>query len=283
MEDRGHDPWRRDLEHLNDGRYTARLYRRIKAVGRSLRVVKGRGGVASARTGRLTFLSVLGALTLATIGIFALLAVVPLAWERRAPACSALESLATRQAQGWRPQGSATNPALVLMPSSDLPNWLRCYVAYWRRLGVPSNIGPDWRRITGPMDTTVAAYLIGAGVVVGSLAGWALMRRRRSRGGGDDAFSVLGTDAKTVMARTAPPPVDLSKPITGDAAWRALRAHATDAAYRRAVETVRLRYQLVSNPMLLPNTLREVMDRTGLSFREAMLRVAEDDGVGIAR
>jgi hypothetical protein len=81
------------------------------------------------------------------------------------------------------------------------------------------------------------------------------------------------------MARVAPPPVDLAKPIAGEAAWRALRAHATDTAYLRAVETLRLRYQVVGDPMLLPNTLRTTMQRAGLSFREAVLRVAEDDGL----
>lgn len=105
------------------------------------------------------------------------------------------------------------------------------------------------------------------------------MRRRRFRCDGDDAFKALGTDAKTVMARIATAPVNLLKPITGEAAWKAVRAHATDAAYRRAAETVRLRYQIVSDPMLLPNTLREVMGRAGMGFREAMIRVADDDGV----
>ena len=58
-----------------------------------------------------------------------------------------------------------------------------------------------------------------------------------------------------------------------------MRSYANDAAYRRAVETLRLRYQVVSNPMLLSNTLREKMGRAGLSFREAVIRVAEDDGL----
>ena len=60
-----------------------------------------------------------------------------------------------------------------------------------------------------------------------------------------------------------------------------MRAHASDTAYRRAVETLRLRYQIVSNPMLLSNTLNETMRRGGLSFREAVLRVAEDDGLRV--
>lgn len=114
-------------------------------------------------------------------------------------------------------------------------------------------------------------------------------RGRRSRGDSEDAFSVLGIDAKTALARSAPtparhpPPVDLSKPIRGEAAWKAVRAYAKDTAYQRPAETVRLRYQLVGNQMLLPNALREIMGRSGVDFREAMIRMAEDDGIGGAR
>ncbi len=131
------------------------------------------------------------------------------------------------------------------------------------------------------MDPTTGWYLAGAGaalalVILVILKG----RRRQASDGTANAFKALGIDARTIAQRGASPPVDLSRPISGDAAWKAIRAHASDAAYRRAVETVRLRYQIVSNPMLLPNTLREVMQRSGMTFREAMLRVAESDGVG---
>jgi hypothetical protein len=105
-------------------------------------------------------------------------------------------------------------------------------------------------------------------------------RRRLGGSSADqDVFRALGIDAESALKRVAPPPVDLSRPITGDAHWRAIRAHVSDAAYQRAVETVRKRYQIVGNPMLLPNTLRETMARSGLTFREAMLRVAKDDGL----
>lgn len=40
---------------------------------------------------------------------------------------------------------------------------------------------------------------------------------------------------------------------------------------------MRNRYQVVSNPMLLSNTLRTAMERKGLSFRDAMICVAEND------
>jgi hypothetical protein len=105
------------------------------------------------------------------------------------------------------------------------------------------------------------------------------LRQRRPHDTAGDLFAALGTDAKSAKARVAAPPVDLSKPIAGDAAWQAIYAHAQDAAYRRAVETLRLRYQVVGNPMLLSNTLKATMQRAGLTFREAVLRVAEDDGL----
>jgi hypothetical protein len=106
---------------------------------------------------------------------------------------------------------------------------------------------------------------------------WLLQRRGRSAEG--DLFRALGTDQQAALARVAAPPVDLSRPIAGEAAWARIRAHAADAAYQRAVETLRLRYQVVGNPMLLSNTLTATMQRAGLSFREAVLRVAEDDGL----
>jgi hypothetical protein len=121
-----------------------------------------------------------------------------------------------------------------------------------------------------------AVFALGAFAAV--LLAFAVWRsgRRKAR---QDVFSLLGTDPKAARKRTASAPVDLSKPIKGETDWRAIRGHARDAAYQRAVETVRNRYAVVSNPMLLPNTLRTTMDRWGLSFRDAMLRVAEDDGL----
>lgn len=93
-------------------------------------------------------------------------------------------------------------------------------------------------------------------------------------------FKILDDDAQSIIDRATPPPVDLSKPISGELSWNAIFLYAQDHRYQRAANTVRLRYQLVANPMLLPNTLREVMQRSDLGFREAMLRVAEDDGIG---
>jgi hypothetical protein len=123
-------------------------------------------------------------------------------------------------------------------------------------------------------------FLVAGGVLMA--AAIYLIWRRRSRGHGahQDAFQALGIDPRAVRNRVAPPPVDLSQPITSEGQWRAIRAHASDAAYQRAVETVRARYQLASNSMLLSNTLRETAARRGLTFREAMLRVAENDGLG---
>lgn len=100
------------------------------------------------------------------------------------------------------------------------------------------------------------------------------MARRRP-----NALDLLGIDRAAALARLRPPPVDLSQPIAGTRAWRAIAAHAPDPAYRRAVETVRLRYRIIGDPMLLPRTLEETMRRAGLTFREAMIRVALDDGL----
>lgn len=93
-----------------------------------------------------------------------------------------------------------------------------------------------------------------------------------------DAASVLGLSRAELLKRVAPPPVDLSRPISDEPAWASIRAHAADPAYRRAVEALRGRYQFAP-PMLLANTLRELMERKGLSFREAVLQAAADDGL----
>lgn len=127
------------------------------------------------------------------------------------------------------------------------------------------------------MPDPIALVAAGLGFAAIALLIWRLRQRGVSSEG--DLFRALGTDRKAALARVAQPPVDLSTPILGDAAWGALRAHASDAAYLRAVETLRLRYQMVSNPMLLSNTLRQTMQRAGFTFREAVLRVAEDDGL----
>lgn len=103
-------------------------------------------------------------------------------------------------------------------------------------------------------------------------------RRRAGAAHGPDAFSLLGTKAADALARVAPPPVDLARPITTEAQWRAIRAHVQDARYRDAVDRVRARYRF-ADPMLLPNALRTTIDKSGLSFREAMIEVAEDDAL----
>ena len=77
------------------------------------------------------------------------------------------------------------------------------------------------------------------------------------------------------VART---PVDLTKPITS-AGWQAIRRHASDPVYRKAVEIVHNDYRFVPNPMLLSNTLRRTMSQFNLTFRETMLRVAKDHGI----
>ena len=125
------------------------------------------------------------------------------------------------------------------------------------------------------LDPLVLLASAGALALV-ALMVWLWTRRQRA---GDDVFSIIGTSQEAAKARIKAPPVDLTQPIASTAQWRAMQSHADDAAYRRAVETLRLRYQLVNNPMLLPNTLRETMSHAGHSFREAVIRVAEDDGL----
>jgi hypothetical protein len=114
------------------------------------------------------------------------------------------------------------------------------------------------------------------------VAAAAMLWRLRARSGRDQSenvFELLGTQPEAALARVAPPPVDLSRPIGSPDQWRAIRNHARDAQYRSAVETVRARYTLVSNPMLLSNTLRTTMSQSGMSFREAVIKVAKDDGL----
>lgn len=283
MENRGHDQWRRRLEALNKGLTPEQP---VAALMDSPEPPPG-PQYAPARQ-RSSLLAGLGLITLVGMLVIALLAAFPLAWERKAHPCSALESLMARQVYGWVPQTGTAAPSLVLMTNADLPGWFRCYVVYWRRLDVKPISGETLRRTMSGLDTSLAAYFLGGGLLLAALALFVRRRSRSSGGEAEEVFRLLGTDAKTAMARAvappaAPPPVDLSKPITGEAAWKAVRAYASDAAYQRAMETVRLRYQLVGNQMLLPNTLREAMGRSGLNFREAMLRVAEDDGVGRRR
>ncbi|HYF09284.1 MAG TPA: hypothetical protein VD970_16805 [Acetobacteraceae bacterium] len=128
------------------------------------------------------------------------------------------------------------------------------------------------------MDWLTLLALAGAGA--GSLtAALILLRRRSGRASTrDDVFTLLGTKPADALARVAPPPVDLGQPITTEAQWQAIRAHAGDAAFRNAVDQVRGRYRFAP-PMLLSNTLRTTMARSGLSFREAMIEVAKDDGL----
>ena len=124
-----------------------------------------------------------------------------------------------------------------------------------------------------------AVLLILAGLACAALALLVRQQSRRSEAARREMLRTLGLAPEEESAtRVEFPPVDLSRPIAGEAAWRAIRNHAGDGPYLAAVETVRSRYQMAGNPMLLPDALREVMGRSGLGFREAMLRVAKDDG-----
>lgn len=118
----------------------------------------------------------------------------------------------------------------------------------------------------------------------GALAGAGLALFRRSRAGDaapgarrpPDALAVLGLKAEEALARIAPPPIDLTRPITTEADWQVLRDHARDPAYRAALDQLRARYRF-SAPMLLPNTLRTAMEARGIGFREAVIAAARDD------
>lgn len=127
---------------------------------------------------------------------------------------------------------------------------------------------PDLLTATNPIVLAVTAV---------ALAGLALVLLLRRRGEDEDAGEVLALLGNGAGIR--PAPVDLGAPIEGVFAWRRIRSHARDAEYRRAVETVRNRYAVVSDPMLLPRTLRTTMDRWDIGFRDAMIRVAETDGL----
>jgi hypothetical protein len=120
-----------------------------------------------------------------------------------------------------------------------------------------------------------ALAALAIGCALAALVLWRWGRRRRT----PDALDLLGLDPKTAARRLRPTPVDLGRPISTSTDWSRVEAVARDTRYRRAVETVRARYRLVANPMLLPNTLRTTMERHDLDFRDAMIRVAEDDGL----
>ena len=154
------------------------------------------------------------------------------------------------------------------------------------------------------MDAAVPLVLAGVGIA-GTFAALLLMKKRTKppvahpEAGGDtaakgarrssapfvgarmkgaDAFVMLDTKPAEALARIAPPPLDLSRPIATEADWRAIRAHARDAPYRAAVDQVRGRYRF-ANPMLLSNTLRTTMEKSGITFREAIIAIARDDGL----
>lgn len=267
-----HDPWRRRLDAVNEGRSPEPPTHALPA------------SAAPCAKGGMRLLVSIGLVASIAAVVFVLIALFPLAWEGRAHPCSALESLLARQphgAQQWTPVARGQDPALTMTPDATVPAWFRCHLAYWRALEVrpPGRGTVQW--MARGIDGRHAAYLLGAGLILGLLAlGVWLRRRRPAVPAAEDAFSLLGIEPAAAAPRPAAPPVDLTRPITGEGAWKAMRAHASDAAYGRAIETLRLRYQLVGNQMLLPNTLGEVMARSGCTFREAVLRVAEDDGFG---
>lgn len=264
-----HDPWRRRLDAVNEGRAPPPAVHSLPAP------VEPRG----AR--RLLVLAAIGTVASIALLVLGLILAFPLAWERKGNSCSALESLLARQAYQWTPGAGAPAPVLTMMPNAEMPAWFRCHVIYWRRLEVGPVGSERFLRLVRGGAGTPAAYFAGSGLLLGLVVlVTSIRRRRRAAARGEDAFGVLGIDSATVAQRAAPPPVDLARPITGETAWKAMRTHAKDVAYRQAVETLRLRYQLVGNQMLLPNTLREVMARSGVSFREAVIRVAKDDGIG---
>jgi hypothetical protein len=109
------------------------------------------------------------------------------------------------------------------------------------------------------------------------------MRRRRPA----SAFDIIrqaDREARSLPGAGGAPasPIDLSRAF-GDAEWKALRALRRDVRYRQAVATLKARYSLVSNPLLLPNTLREAMDRLNLRLAEAVLLVSEGEEASKAR
>lgn len=70
--------------------------------------------------------------------------------------------------------------------------------------------------------------------------------------------------------------VDLTRPI-GAEQWGVILLHAEGEGYLDAAQAVQARFRNVIDRMLLPNTLRRLMEVDGLDFAAAMTRAAQDD------
>lgn len=124
---------------------------------------------------------------------------------------------------------------------------------------------------------SVPALIVGLGLILGAVA--LVLWRRSQRIAPEAIFRVLDTESETAGTEHVEfPPLDLHQPIFGEAAWRAIRTHAEDAAYLNAVQVVRERHGDTGHPMALSNLLRETMAEGRIGFREAMLRLAARPG-----
>ncbi|WP_421990636.1 hypothetical protein [Roseococcus sp.] len=107
----------------------------------------------------------------------------------------------------------------------------------------------------------------------------------KKRGRKDDLMSVIrAVDREEARQRkSAPPsPILLTRPF-GETEWKKLGQLRKDSRYREAFSSVRGRYSVVADPMLLPRTLRETMERRRVGLDEALIIIAsgqEDHRVG---
>ncbi|NMJ40481.1 hypothetical protein GWK16_04455 [Roseomonas sp. JC162] len=91
---------------------------------------------ASARWIRFTF-----QLLLATIAIaVGVLTLFPFVWERQSSPCAAVEALVWRRTFGAVQVQNGARPGFIpgirmqVAPGGTLPEPIRCYIAYWRRI-----------------------------------------------------------------------------------------------------------------------------------------------------
>lgn len=93
-------------------------------------------GASRGRWLRILLQSVLAAVSLCV----AMLAFFPLAWERQANPCAAVEALVWRRSLGAVQVRNGARPAhgperiAAIVPDGPLPQPVRCTIAYWRRI-----------------------------------------------------------------------------------------------------------------------------------------------------
>ena len=172
------DPWRRRLDALNEGRPLEPPSHSLPPPEEPLRPP-----VEPPATARLRIMAGIGVGTSVALFVIGLILAFPLAWERKAQSCSALESLLARQAYQWTGAAGAPRPTLRMMPNSEVPAWFHCYLVYWRRLEVKPVGGEALLQFARSLNETHAAYLVGSGLALALLGAVILIRHRRRAAG----------------------------------------------------------------------------------------------------